>query len=58
MQHKRKGLNQYKKWLRPQAIANLVNLKLLDDTPMNTKTIITSLVIAPTIFVITSLAIL
>lgn len=58
MQHKRKGLSQYKKWLRPQAIANLVNLKLLDDTPMNTKTIITSLVIAPTIFVITSLAIL
>lgn len=44
--------------VRPQAIANLVNLKLLDDTPMNTKTIITSLVIAPTIFVITSLAIL
>lgn len=58
MQHKRKGLSQYKKWLRPQAIANLVNLKLLDDTPMNTKTIITSLVIVPTIFVITSLAIL
>ena len=58
MQHKRRGLSQYKKWLRPQAIANLVNLKLLDDTPMNTKTIITSLVIAPTIFVITSLAIL
>lgn len=58
MQHKRKGISQYKKWLRPQAIANLVNLKLLDDTPMNTKTIITSLVIAPTIFVITSLVIL
>lgn len=58
MQHKRKDFIQYKKWLRPQAITNLVNLKLLDDTPMNTKNIITSLVFTPTIFVITFLIIL